>query len=161
MPDENADEPDENGTAKAATGVDGLDEILDGGLPCGEMHLVRGGPGSGKTTLALQFLLAGAARGAASGLPYIAPHRGRSPHPRADDAESPAGARGLREARTRPAGAASPALRRGPQATPAPLARCACPGPRKGGRRPPSGTGSGGSPMTASSGVVAEPTLGA
>ena len=43
--------------------MDGLDEILGGGLPRGELHVVQGGPGTGKTTLGLQFLLAGAARG--------------------------------------------------------------------------------------------------
>lgn len=48
---------------KAGTGVKGLDEILNGGLPRGEMHLIQGGPGTGKTTLALQFLIEGAARG--------------------------------------------------------------------------------------------------
>ena len=63
MPDENADESDAPEPAHAATGVDGLDEILGGGLPRGELHVVRGGPGTGKTTLGLQFLLAGAARG--------------------------------------------------------------------------------------------------
>ena len=63
MPDEDADEPDAREPAHAATGVDGLDQILGGGLPRGELHVVRGGPGTGKTTLGLQFLLAGAARG--------------------------------------------------------------------------------------------------
>jgi circadian clock protein KaiC len=40
-----------------------LDEILRGGLPRDTMLLVEGEPGTGKTTLALQFLLAGARRG--------------------------------------------------------------------------------------------------
>ena len=46
-----------------ATGVPGLDEVLGGGLPCGGLYLLEGHPGSGKTTLALQFLLEGARRG--------------------------------------------------------------------------------------------------
>ena len=46
-----------------STGVPGLDDILCGGLPEHEMYLVQGGPGTGKTTLGLQFLLAGAALG--------------------------------------------------------------------------------------------------
>ncbi|HEX5817460.1 MAG TPA: ATPase domain-containing protein [Gemmatimonadales bacterium] len=45
------------------TGVAGLDEVLDGGLTSERLYLLEGDPGSGKTTLALQFLLAGARRG--------------------------------------------------------------------------------------------------
>ena len=45
------------------TGVTGLDEILCGGLPRRRTYLVRGAPGTGKTTLGLQFLLEGARRG--------------------------------------------------------------------------------------------------
>ena len=40
-------------------GIEGLDHILGGGLPRGCVYLVQGDPGSGKTTLALQFLLEG------------------------------------------------------------------------------------------------------
>jgi circadian clock protein KaiC len=47
-------------TARVRTGIQGLDEILDGGLPGRRIHLVQGTPGAGKTTLALQFLLEGA-----------------------------------------------------------------------------------------------------
>jgi circadian clock protein KaiC len=47
----------------ASTGVDGLDDILSGGLTRRRLYLFEGVPGSGKTTLALQFLLDGAARG--------------------------------------------------------------------------------------------------
>ncbi len=49
--------------ARAATGVDGLDDILNGGLTPNRLYLVEGVPGSGKTTLALQFLMEGARRG--------------------------------------------------------------------------------------------------
>ena len=47
----------------ADTGIPGLDDILCGGLPRGHLYLLVGEPGAGKTTLALQFLLAGVARG--------------------------------------------------------------------------------------------------
>lgn len=46
-----------------STGVEGLDEILRGGLPANRLYLLKGDPGVGKTTLALQFLLEGARRG--------------------------------------------------------------------------------------------------
>src|SRR6202790_665730 len=45
------------------TGIEGLDDILQGGLPPGHLYLIEGDPGTGKTTLALQFLLAGANQG--------------------------------------------------------------------------------------------------
>ncbi|MGK2913443.1 MAG: circadian clock protein KaiC [Porticoccaceae bacterium] len=45
---------------KAPTGITGLDEITGGGLPRGRTTLLVGGPGSGKTVLALQFLVHGA-----------------------------------------------------------------------------------------------------
>jgi circadian clock protein KaiC len=44
---------------RVATGVPGLDEILGGGLTRDRIYLIEGTPGSGKTTLALQFLLKG------------------------------------------------------------------------------------------------------
>ncbi|MBC7950309.1 MAG: AAA family ATPase [Rhodospirillaceae bacterium] len=47
----------------APTGIDGLDDILRGGLPRGRIYLIRGEPGTGKTTLALQFLRQGAKDG--------------------------------------------------------------------------------------------------
>lgn len=52
-------------TPRVRTGIDGLDEVLHGGLPSRRVHLVQGSPGSGKTTLALQFLLEGARKGEA------------------------------------------------------------------------------------------------
>jgi circadian clock protein KaiC len=42
------------------TGVPGLDQVLGGGLPDLSFNLIAGGPGSGKTTLAMQFLFANA-----------------------------------------------------------------------------------------------------
>lgn len=49
----------ENNQLRQETGVAGLDEILGGGLPSNRLYVVEGDPGSGKTTLALQFLLEG------------------------------------------------------------------------------------------------------
>ena len=49
--------------AKVSTGVAGLDEMLGGGFPKGHVVLVTGLPGTGKTCLGLQFLLAGVAAG--------------------------------------------------------------------------------------------------
>src|SRR5881397_2896567 len=48
---------------RCPSGVEGLDDILAGGLPRDCFYLVQGDPGSGKTTLALQFLLEGVRRG--------------------------------------------------------------------------------------------------
>jgi circadian clock protein KaiC len=47
----------------ASTGIPGLDSILHGGLPRDEMHLVQGVAGTGKTTIALQFLSEGVKHG--------------------------------------------------------------------------------------------------
>jgi circadian clock protein KaiC len=47
----------------APTGVEGLDHVLGGGLTPGQLYVIEGLPGSGKTTLALQFLMEGARRG--------------------------------------------------------------------------------------------------
>jgi len=43
----------------AGTGIPGLDHVVRGGLPRNRMYLVQGDPGSGKTTMGLQFLLEG------------------------------------------------------------------------------------------------------
>jgi circadian clock protein KaiC len=48
---------------RCPSGIDGLDDILAGGLPRDCFYLIQGDPGSGKTTLALQFLLEGLRRG--------------------------------------------------------------------------------------------------
>lgn len=47
----------------ASTGISGLDDVLAGGFLRGRVFLVEGMPGTGKTTIATQFLLAGAATG--------------------------------------------------------------------------------------------------
>lgn len=50
-------------TPKARTGVPGLDDILAGGFAEGRVFLLEGTPGTGKTTIALRFLMEGAALG--------------------------------------------------------------------------------------------------
>jgi circadian clock protein KaiC len=51
------------GGNRTSTGIDGLDGILAGGLERDRLYLIQGVPGSGKTTMALQFLLDGVANG--------------------------------------------------------------------------------------------------
>ena len=46
-----------------STGITGLDDVLNGGLPRGHVFLVEGEPGAGKTTLGLQFLMRGVRNG--------------------------------------------------------------------------------------------------
>ena len=48
---------------RARIGIQGLDQVLGGGLPRDHLYLIDGHPGTGKTTLALQFLLEGSAAG--------------------------------------------------------------------------------------------------
>jgi circadian clock protein KaiC len=56
-------QPDVAELDRARTGVEGLDDILGGGLLLHRLYLVEGDPGAGKTTLSLQFLLEGCAKG--------------------------------------------------------------------------------------------------
>ncbi len=49
--------------ARAGCGIEGFDDVLNGGFPTGHLYLLEGEPGSGKTTLALQFLFAGLENG--------------------------------------------------------------------------------------------------
>ncbi|MBT2321839.1 AAA family ATPase [Variovorax paradoxus] len=58
-PDEKGDPPD----AVLQVGVPGLDDVLGGGLTANRLYLLEGAPGAGKTTVAMQFLREGAARG--------------------------------------------------------------------------------------------------
>ena len=50
---------------RAALGIAGLDDVLAGGLARNRLHLLEGSPGTGKTTIALQFLMQGAREGEA------------------------------------------------------------------------------------------------
>lgn len=59
MTKENRSPSNAAGIEPLPSGVEGLDEILEGGLPRDCFFLLQGDPGSGKTTLALQFLLDG------------------------------------------------------------------------------------------------------
>ncbi|SAL83048.1 Circadian clock protein kinase KaiC [Caballeronia terrestris] len=54
---------EEAAPTRLASGVDGVDDILGGGLTPHRMYLIEGAPGAGKTTFALQFLLKGAESG--------------------------------------------------------------------------------------------------
>ncbi|WP_297465538.1 ATPase domain-containing protein [Thermococcus sp.] len=48
---------------RISTGIPGLDAMLHGGLIPGRVYLVKGAPGTGKTTLAVHFAMAGVGRG--------------------------------------------------------------------------------------------------
>lgn len=48
---------------KLSTGIPGLDDVMAGGFPARHLFLIEGEPGTGKTTLGLQFLLEGARQG--------------------------------------------------------------------------------------------------
>lgn len=49
--------------ARCSSGCRGLDDVLGGGFPAGHFYLVEGEPGTGKTTLALQFVAEGVEQG--------------------------------------------------------------------------------------------------
>jgi circadian clock protein KaiC len=55
--------PDGTAPTKARTGIPGLDDVLNGGLARGRVFLLEGSPGTGKTTIALRFLMEGAEQG--------------------------------------------------------------------------------------------------
>src|SRR5689334_1666136 len=48
---------------RVRTGIEGLDDVLNGGLPKDRLFLLTGDPGTGKTTLAMQFLIEGVRNG--------------------------------------------------------------------------------------------------
>jgi circadian clock protein KaiC len=50
-------------TARLSTGIEGLDQVLEGGLVSDRNYLLRGGPGTGKTMVALHYLLEGTRQG--------------------------------------------------------------------------------------------------
>jgi circadian clock protein KaiC len=58
-----ADLAEEKAPPLIQTGIEGLDEVLYGGVTPNRLSLIEGSPGSGKTTLALQFLLEGVRHG--------------------------------------------------------------------------------------------------
>lgn len=55
--------PSSEGPEVLTSGMSGLDDILRGGFPANSMYLIAGVPGSGKTTLGMQFLIAGVEAG--------------------------------------------------------------------------------------------------
>src|SRR4051812_6158067 len=62
---------------RLSTGVEGLDEVLRGGLLPGQIYMIRGAAGSGKTTLGLEFLRDGAGRGESTlFISMVEPERG-------------------------------------------------------------------------------------
>lgn len=68
MIDHKPDTPAAPSITKVMTGIAGLDEITHGGLPARRVSLVCGGPGCGKTVLAMQFLVHGAQQHGEPGL---------------------------------------------------------------------------------------------
>ncbi|MEA2529068.1 MAG: circadian clock protein KaiC [Thermomicrobiales bacterium] len=59
----NGERPEPAALKRVPTGVAGLDEVLRGGWVAGDLYLVAGPPGTGKTTLGNQLAFAHAARG--------------------------------------------------------------------------------------------------
>lgn len=64
-PDPNLEDYVADSTGKAAMGIEGFDDILQGGLTRKRVYLLEGSPGTGKTTVAIQFLMEGARNGEA------------------------------------------------------------------------------------------------
>jgi len=60
---------------RVSSGVDGFDQLIDGGFPTGRLYVLSGPPGSGKTTFSAQFMAAGAAAGDTS--LYVSMHETR------------------------------------------------------------------------------------
>src|SRR5207249_5118768 len=54
--------PEEPGEDRAASGVEGFDNLIEGGFPRGDLILLAGHPGSGKTMFSSQFLFTGATK---------------------------------------------------------------------------------------------------
>jgi len=54
--------------SKVSTGIEGLDEMLKGGLMKGDVTVVAGSPGTGKTVIGLQFLVSGASKFGENGI---------------------------------------------------------------------------------------------
>ena len=61
----------ESGREPISTGISGLDEVLGGGLTADRLYLVEGTPGTGKTTLSLQFLMEGGPQGRTNTLRHL------------------------------------------------------------------------------------------
>lgn len=63
-----SDKPRAGALEKISSGIEGFDDITGGGLPLGRTTLLMGGPGCGKTVLALQMLATGATRDGTPGI---------------------------------------------------------------------------------------------
>jgi len=61
--DEKVNAGDADSVQRASTGIPGLDEVLLGGFLAENIYLIQGNPGSGKTTLGMQFLMEGVRHG--------------------------------------------------------------------------------------------------
>ena len=61
---------------RTKTGIDGLDKVLGGGIPFGNVVLISGGAGTGKSTLCMQYLINGAQKFGEKGL-YVSTEQGK------------------------------------------------------------------------------------